>query len=65
MTYGVVIRTSKFLLFDVRRYFKGFAVLMFLKHCAIVVQYCDTKHDSQNVLGHCVFVGHNQLLAKQ
>ena len=65
MTYGVVIRTSKFLLFDVRRYFKGFAVLMFLKHCAIVVQYCDTKHDSQRVLGYCVFVEHNQLQTKQ
>lgn len=59
------LELQNFYLFGVRRYFKGFVVLMFLKHCAIVVQYCDTKHDSQRVLGHCVFVEHNQLQTKQ
>ena len=59
------LELQSFYLFGVRRYFKGFVVLMFLKHCAIVVQYCDTKHDSQRVLGHCVFVEHNQLQWKE
>lgn len=59
------LELQSFYLFGVRRYFKEFVVLMFLKHCAIVVQYCDTKHDSQRVLGHCVFVEHNQLQWKE
>ena len=59
------LELQSFYLFGVRRYFKGFVVLMFLKHCAIVVQYCDTKQDSQRVLGHCVFVEHNQLQWKE
>ena len=59
------LELQNFYLFGVRRSFNGFVVLMFLKHCAIVVQYCDTKHDSQRVLGHCVFVEHNQLQWKE